>query len=228
MPERLEPALRLLNQGRFEDARELARAQLAAHPDDARTHFVIGLSYHRAGNHGAARPWFEEALAKAPDDYVVHDYLGSCLFLLGDLVGARAEYEAFARVDPREPNAQYRLGMIDLEESRLDDAEARFRRVLALFEDLRARDRRMYAARQPELAACHARLADVHFARDEYAAARDELLAACRLCPGNISAFYTLGQVYRRLGEEQLADEAAARYERERQAILDRMQGGSR
>ena len=60
----------------------------------------------------------------------------------------------------------------------------------------------------------------VHFARGEYPAARAELLRATEISPGNISAFYTLSLVHRRLGEEALADQAAERYESARQALV--------
>ena len=57
--------------------------------------------------------------------------------------------------------------------------------------------------------ALFARLGDLHFARDDYPAARDELLEATRIWPHNISAFFTLSLVYRRLGEDALAEQAA-------------------
>ena len=222
LPEALKLVYRAIASGSFEEARRLARDYLAAHPRDGQASFMIGLSYFRTDNHGAARPYFEQALAFDPDYTLTHEYLGESLFLLGDLAGARREYEALRSAIPTDPKAEVRLGMIDLEESRLDEAARRFQRALELFEDLRERDPRLHEGRRSELASLHARLGDLHFARDDYAAARDELLEATRIFPQNISAFFTLSLVYRRLGEEALAEEAAARYESARRAILER------
>jgi tetratricopeptide (TPR) repeat protein len=221
LPPALREVARAIGQGRFDAAREAAGAYARAHPDDGQAPFLIGLSHYKTGNHGAARPWLERSLELDPSYYVTHDYLAYSLLLLGDLDGAREHYRAFGAVDPREPRAQLGLGMVALEESRLDEAEARFRRALELFELLARDDPAMHRARAPERADCHARLADVAFARDEYPAAREELLTATRLCPENISAFYTLALVHRRLGEDELADAALERYESARKAIVE-------
>lgn len=222
----LRGAARAIEEQRFEAGRELARSYLARHAEDAQAMFLLGLSHYWTGNYGAARPWLEQALEREPDIYVIHDYLGYSLLLLGELGAARREYEAFVESVPREPKGHYGLGLIDLEETRLDAAAEHFRRAIELHEELLRElgrgDARQVAARQPEFAECHARLGEVHFARGEYAAARAELLRATSLCPGNISAFYTLSLVHRRLGDETLADQAAERYESARQALLAR------
>lgn len=222
LPEPLKLVYRAIAAGSFEEARRLARDYLAAHPRDGQASFLLGLSYFETDNHGSARPHFERSLELDPDYAVARQYLGQSLFLLGDLVGARREYEALRAADPADPRAEVRLGTIELEESRLDEAAARFQRALELFEQLRGRDPRLVEGRRAELAGLHARIADLHFAREEYPAARDELLEATRICPENISAFFTLSLVYRRLGEDALAQEAAQRYESARRAILER------
>jgi Flp pilus assembly protein TadD len=216
----LREVARALGERRWERARELAQAHLVKHPRDGYALFYLGMSHYRTDNFGAARFWLEQALAAAPEIEILHDYLGYCLFMLGELDGARRHFTTYAALYPQEPRAEYVLGLIELEESRLDAAAERFRRALALFAELGRSDPRAFAGRQPELAECHARLADVHFAREEYAAARDELVTATTLCPANISAFFTLSQVYRRLGEERLADETSARYEAARRALV--------
>jgi tetratricopeptide (TPR) repeat protein len=148
-------------------------------------------------------------------------YFGECLFMLGDLAGARREYEAFRDADPDEPESNASIGLVDLEEARLDDAESRFRHALDLYDAMREANPRLHAARAASRARCHARLADVHLARDEYEAARDELIASTTIEPRNISAFFTLNLVYRRLGQTALAEDALARYDTARRAIID-------
>lgn len=223
----LRGAARVLEEQRYEAGRELVLAHLAKHPDDGQAMYLLGMSHYWTGNYGAARPWLERALEREPEIYIAHESLGYSLFLLGELAGARREYEAYMQYAPDDPKGHYGLGLIDLDESRLDSAAGAFRRAIELFDALGREDPRQLAARQPELAECHARLGEVHFARDELEAARAELLRATSLCPGNISAFYTLSLVYRRLGDAARADEAAGRYESARQAILARQKGGA-
>jgi len=216
----LREVTRAVADQRFEAAQELARRYVASHPSDGQATFLLGMTHYWTGNYGAARPWLERALELEPDTYVIHDSLGYCLFMLGDLRGARREYEAFLSAVPLEPKAHYGLGLIELEETRLAEAEERFERAIELFDELNRSDPAQVAARQPEFAECHARLGEVHFARADYEAARAELSLATQICPGNISAFYTLSLVYRRLGEEELADQAADRYESAKQALI--------
>ena len=220
LPPALEVVARALADGRLEEARRLAREHLEAQPRDAQAALLLALALARWENHGAARPWFERALELDPGLDEVHDPLGYSLFLLGELEAARRAFERAIASDPSSPRPVYRVGLIDLEEGRLDQATARFRRAIELFEELRRRDERLVQGREPELASYHARLGDVHFARDEYQAARAELEIATRLAPENVSAYYTLGLVYRRLGEDLLATEALRRYEAGRRAVL--------
>src|SRR5262245_63313891 len=222
----LHAAARAIEEKRYEAGRELAQAYLAANPDDGQAQYFIGLSYYWTGNYGAARPWLERALEKAPELWFGHDYLGHSLFLLGELGAARREYEAYVAAAPADPKGYYGLGLIDLDETELDAAAGRFRRAIELFEELAKASPGQVAPRQPELAECHARLGEVFFARGELDAAKSELLRATEIAPGNISAFYTLSLVHRRLGEEALADQAAERYESARQALLAQQEAG--
>jgi Flp pilus assembly protein TadD len=178
------------------------------------------MTYYWMGNYGAARPWFEKARELELDNVALYDVLGYSLFLLGDLAGARREYEAYRALRPEEPKAHYGVGLVELDEAHLPDAERCFARAIELFDALETRDPRQAAARTAERAECYARLAEVHFARADYAAAKTELERATALCPANISAFHTLGLVYRRLGDEARAAEALAHYENARQALV--------
>jgi len=183
---------------------------------------LLGMSHYWTQNYGAARPWLSKALELEPGLDGAREALGYSLLLLGELDGARREYEAYVARVPGDPKGHYGLGRIELEETDLDAAAERFRHAIELFDALSKSDPRALEARAGEYGECHARLGEVHFARGEYEAARDELVRATTIAPGNISAFYTLGLVYRRLGEDALADEAAGRYEAARQALLAR------
>jgi len=225
LPGELVEVMRFESRGQHVAARALAERYVKQHPKDGRGAFAIGLTYHTQGNHGAAAPHFARALELSPDYYLTHHYYGECLFMLGDLAGSRREHETHERADPLSPDAQYGIGLVDLEQSRLDAAADRFRRAIDLYETMKKSDPRRYQANRPGLARCHARLADVHFSRGEHERARDELLASTTIEPRNISAFYALSLVYRRLGEDALADEALSRYESAKEAIIRAQRG---
>ncbi|MFT7667473.1 MAG: Tfp pilus assembly protein PilF [Planctomycetota bacterium] len=199
----------------------MASNYLKAHPNDAQANLMIGLSHYRADNHGAARPFFETALALDPNYYITHDYLADALFMLGDMTGSREHYELFASFSPAVPKTYVRLGMIDLEETHVEQAVEQFNHALLLYENSGKKGPAVYEAQRAELAAVHARLGDVFFARSDYEAARDELLKSTQIWPRNISAFFTLSLVYRRLGEDVLASEAAEYYESARRSMIE-------
>lgn len=221
LPPELKAVYRTILSRRYAEARRVAEAYLRKHPDSAAANLMIGLSYFKADNHGAARPYLEASLALAPGDYIAHDFLGEALFLLGELEGARSNYEALRRFIPDDPKPLVRLGIIDQEEDQVEAARGHFLEALRLFEKLRQRDPRRYEGQKQELASLHARRAELAFAEADYASARTELETATQLWPGNISAYFTLSLVYRRLGKESLADETLRHYE---SALGQRMQ----
>ena len=57
----LEACLKLIDQGKTQDARELLTPVVAQHPDWARAHVVLALTYHRENRNQQARPLFERA-----------------------------------------------------------------------------------------------------------------------------------------------------------------------
>ena len=125
---------------------------------------------------------------------------GRCLQETGDLAGARAAYEADVALFPEGADGRFRLAQLDFEAGELDRCEEQARARLERF------------ARSQDVAKTHARLADVHLARDEPEAARVALETCVGVFP-HYESLYTLSRVCARLGD----DEAAARYLREHQ-----------
>lgn len=215
MPEPLQRAIALIERGRFDDARALVAPLLAADADDAQAVFVQGLSYHRARDYARAQPILERALALDPSNAVVNHFLGYCRFHNGDLDGARASFEAHLRTSPDESDSHFGLGLVDLEEGRLEDAERRFRHAIELIERARTENPPLYQRRRLGMAKSYARLGDIAFARGDYAGARDLVRKAIGIDPNQYASYYTLSQIERRLGN----DEEAARM----QALFEQM-----
>ena len=200
-----------LGQQQTAAARRSLDAYLQRHPEDGRAEFLMGLSYHREKRYAQARPRFERAIELTPAYHTTYHFLGWCLYYMGEMTAARTAFEAHLAHMPAEGDSHFGLGLIDLDEDRLDDAETRFRRAI----ELQAGNPR----RRKDVSKAHARLADVYLRRDDLAAARTELETATQLWPQHYTAFYKLSRVLNRLGEAEAAQEAFRQYEYwERQA----------
>jgi tetratricopeptide (TPR) repeat protein len=185
-----------------------ARARLAAHleqnPDDGRAEFLMGLSFHREKRYALAAPRFARGVALEPEYHPAYHFLGWCLYYLGEVAGARSAFEEHLAYVPGEADSHFGLGLIDLDEDRLDEARLRFREAIELLAD----DPR----RRQDLSKARARLADVHIRLNELEAARAELELATDLWPQHYAAFYKLSRVLARLGEAERAEEAFRHY----------------
>ncbi len=200
----LSAAFQLIGQQRTDAARAGLEQHLRQHPDDGPAEFLLGLTYHREKRYALARPHFEAAADMEPGYHPTHHFLGWCLYYLGDMTRARAAFEDHLALMPDEGDSIFAIGLIDLDEDRLDDAETRFRRAI----ELQASNPR----RVKDVAKAHARLADVHIRRDELGAARSELQVATEMWPQHYTAFYKLSRVLNRLGDTEAAAEAFRQY----------------
>ena len=200
----LQAAAGLIGRQQTDSARVRLGPFIEAHPDDGKAAFLMGLTYHREKRYALARPWFESAAALAPEYHPTHHFHGWCLYYLGDMQGARAAFDRHLAFLPAEGDSHFALGLIALDEDRLDDARQRFRRAIELQQDNPRRVR--------DVSKAHARLADVHIRRGELEVARDELEIATSLWPQHYTAFYKLSRVLNRLGDNEAADEAFRLY----------------
>jgi tetratricopeptide (TPR) repeat protein len=204
----------LVDQRRTGAARVQLRKHLNLHPDDGQAEFLFGLSYHREKRYALARPYFEAALAHAPDYDTTQYFLGWALYYLGEPDAARAAFDAHLALRPDEADTHFALGLIDLDADRLDDAERRFRRSLELLGD--------DPERPKEISKAHARLADVHMRRGAYEAARADLIIATALFDDHYEAYYKLFRVHMRLGDTEAAEAAQQRFLAARQRVHPR------
>ena len=200
----LQTAAGLIGRQQTDSARARLQPFIESHPDDGKAAFLMGLTYHREKRYALALPWFESAVALEPAYHPTYHFHGWCLYYLGDMQGARAAFDRHLAFLPAEGDSHFALGLIALDDDRLDDARQRFRRAIELQQDnpRRARD----------VSKAHARLADVHIRHDELEAARDELRSATALWPQHYTAFYKLSRVLNRLGDNEAADEAFRLY----------------
>jgi Flp pilus assembly protein TadD len=140
-PSRLEAvdgqAVALRNLGRFDDAVEVLRPALTAHPEDARLWNTLGVTLLQQGRPDESLPFFDEALRLDPRSATAAANRANAWFDLADLAAARADFDLARRL-ARKPHevavidfaaATLRLAAGDLGEG-WDAYEARFSRDL--------------------------------------------------------------------------------------------------
>lgn len=201
----------LIREGRTGPARVRIRKHLNLNPTDGAAKFLFGLSYHEEKKYAEAVPYFEEALADAPDYYLTHYFMGWARYNLGELDAARAAFEKHLTFDPVAADSHFGLGLVALDEDRLDDAERRFRRAIELHGETPGTEQDRSKAR--------ARLADVLIARGDHDAARVELVQSTMLYPDHYEAWLKLSRVLARLGDEEAADNARRMGEAARERV---------
>jgi tetratricopeptide (TPR) repeat protein len=204
LPPELRAWARLIAAGRAAQAREELLRHLEQFPDDGRAEFLLGLTFHREKSYALALPHLEKAAGLAPEYHPVHHFLGWCRYYLGDMPGSRSALLEHLRLAPGEGDSHFALGLIDLDENRLDEAEAQFREAIRLQEARPERKR--------EVSKAHARLADVYIRRENLEAARVHLETSTALWPEHYTAFYKLSRVLRRLGRTGEAEAAFQQY----------------
>jgi tetratricopeptide (TPR) repeat protein len=209
----LNGAFRLIRAGRYAEARQAAEAYLAggsaAHPGQAQ--FILGLSYHRQRLYESAHAHFVRALELEPDYFTTRFFHGFTLLNLGRLDEARNELEAYLARGPEEAEAVFGLGLVALEQDRVDDAERSILRAIALVQGQAG------PAASPEesedLGRYYARLGDVHLRSGDLAKARADLERSVELWPDHFEPWHKLAGVLRRLGDAAGADRAQSRSE---------------
>ncbi|WP_027481906.1 tetratricopeptide repeat protein, partial [Deinococcus pimensis] len=83
-----------------------------------------------AKDYATARTLFETALTKGYEDPDAHFGLGLALYGLGDLPGAKFEFEQLVRLSPDRYEGHYNLGVVATRARRFDDALAEYRKAL--------------------------------------------------------------------------------------------------
>ncbi len=175
--------------GEIGDAIRSYRAALALKPNDPSIEFPLGLLLLRQGEVDAARRDLLAALAHDPALRPANLEYARRAAMAGDAKHAAFHFEIAVTVAPDDPDAQFGLGVTDLQLGRPDDALRRFEATLRL---------------RPNDVAAHIQLGWLLLARHQPADAAAHFRAA-------LAANSKLGAAYLGLGRaEELLDDAAA------------------
>jgi tetratricopeptide (TPR) repeat protein len=126
----LQEAQSTLDQGRLQEAEQITRRYLGAHPDSADAHFLLGHIFFKASQPKASLPEFTEgAKFRTPTAFdlkiVALDYI-----LLGAYPDADSWLTKSLQWNPKDSQGWYYLGRTKYNENRLEEAIRAFDRCL--------------------------------------------------------------------------------------------------
>ena len=108
----LAKAQKLLDQGKFDEARDLMSALMMALPDDVDLRLDVGNKYLNKELYEDAEMVFREAQASDPQSIVIINRLGIAFRKMGRYDEAIAEYMKALKIAPRDPNLYYNLALV--------------------------------------------------------------------------------------------------------------------
>lgn len=188
----LKESLDLHRQGRFDEAEQGYRAQLAEHPDDADALHLLGMLRHQRGDADEGTRLLARAHALAPDNANIELSLASLAFREGEYEAAEQGFARALKLDPNLAGAHVGAGQIALLHGKQALAEERFRIALRANEEPHA------------LAGLGALLLE----RGDIDAALRHLVRAADLAPHDAMIQMLLGRAFTQRGTPAFAERA--------------------
>lgn len=224
----------LFQTGRYADAAVRISVYLKGAPANAQAHKVHGLSLFMVGRHQEARGALTQAVTLAPDDAEAHYYYGRVLFSTNNPSAALIEFQRVLDLDPSSVRGYNHLGQSLEALSRFEEAEAAYRKAIALEQTQQARSEwphynlgllrlkngrqreaipHFQAAieRQPKMWEAYVQLAVSLAADGRLELAERELRTVLASAPDNADAHYQMGRLLTKMGRR---DEARPHFER--------------
>lgn len=112
LSQRLAEAIALHQAGRTDEAEEIYRALLAAHPESPEALQFLGIARHQAGASDEAVTLLERAVELAPGYVDAWNNLGNVLAESAQVQAARAAYETALQLEPHRLEARNNLGVL--------------------------------------------------------------------------------------------------------------------
>lgn len=196
----------LIRKGKTGPARVRLHNYLQQHPNDAQATFLFGLSYHTEKKYGEAVTRFQEALKLDPEFHLTNYFHAWAEYYLGNLPDARMAFAEYLKFQPDHADTLFGLGLIDLDEDNLEEAESFFHRSLDVLA-AQGKD-----ADPKDIAKSRTRLGEVYERRGDLEKAKTELTAATDSYPDNYEGLYKLYRVLEQLGQTEQATKVHAAY----------------
>jgi tetratricopeptide (TPR) repeat protein len=219
----------LLAAGSRDEALRLLRETVAAEPNNAEAHLLLGTVLAIGGILSESIQHLREAVRLQPDSAVAHNTLGMALSRFGEIPGARAEFERAVQLDPRMAQAHLNLALTQGQAGEPDAAAESLERAINLLGEtpaaaypryLRAQIRieqqqteqaieelERAVALRPDFAEAWLALGSAKGSLLDNDGAVEALEKAVALRPDDPDALYQLGSAYLRLGRSAEAIE---------------------
>ena len=202
----------LIEDGRHGPARVRVRQWLDEHPGDSRGEFLMGLSYHQEKRYGRAIKWFDMAAIHQPVYPPVWHFQGWSNYYLGNAQEARRAFEQHLRLDPDEGDSHFAIGLLAMEEWRLDEAERHFTKAI----ELQAKE----SSRTKGVSKAKARLSEVVEHRDgDIEQATLLLRESVDLHPDHYEAWYRLSRLLTQQGRAEEARSAMEQFHKAKKRV---------
>jgi tetratricopeptide (TPR) repeat protein len=121
----------LMKKRQFEAAAVELRKALELQPNEASTHYNLGLALFETGKAGEAIQHYNRALELSPEYPEAHNNLGSALSALGNLDDAIVHFRKAVELDPSRASAQTNLGTVLAQKGMFAEAIPHFEIALA-------------------------------------------------------------------------------------------------
>lgn len=204
LPARLEPVMAMIQAGQTDQARLRLQRYMQDHPGSGHGLFLFGLTFHVQHRYSEARDHLARARQLVPNFPPVHYFTGWCLYHLGELDQAGEAFEQHLALQSGEYDSHYALGLIALDQQRLDDAQTQFNRAI----ELHGED----SEHPADLGRAHGKLGQTLAQRQAYEQAKAHLTLAGELNPDDHESLYQLYRVLLQLGETDAAEQARQRH----------------
>jgi tetratricopeptide (TPR) repeat protein len=192
----LADAFALHQQGKLAEAEAQYRAILAAAPDHASTHHLLGLVLHQLGRQDAALQSITRAIELNSTEPNYHNNLGAVFRALQRFGDAVASYRRALALKPDFAAALNNLGLVLQQQGQLDAAQIALEQALQI---------------TPDDAEALFNLGNVLTGRGETQKAVEQYLKAVAKAPHFAEAYNNLGVALAKLGRPDLAQECYRR-----------------
>jgi tetratricopeptide (TPR) repeat protein len=122
----------LVAKGESAKAIDLLRQHIQVRPDDAETHFTLGMLYRQKHDHPAAEAELSRAVQLAPDRIQLRLQLGDMYQDQGRVGAAIEQFEAALKIEPRSSLVHAMIGNARFTNGEIDLARKHFEQGLAL------------------------------------------------------------------------------------------------
>jgi tetratricopeptide (TPR) repeat protein len=215
---------------RFNEAAKYLDLAVIQDPANMELRNVLAQSCFQTKNYSCAFDQFRQIVLHNPDSAPAHVLLGEVLDAMGKTPEALAEFQAAAKVAPREPEVNFGVGFLQWKLRSYDAAGNAFQKELALnpnhaqslayLGDVEMHENNFEKAvpvlekavqQENDIRMAYADLGAIFTQQKRYPEALSALQHAIKLAPSQPDAHFKLGRLYQAMGDDAAAESEFAK-----------------